>query len=295
MKIDNLRSLIRESISEYIKEIDEAGTRAMYEAKMTACDGAINKRKQKIEMAESLEEMQGMFDETKIGELKKEIKMLEKQKAKYGKMLEKMNKGKEVVTEEPTEAMTEDTPIDETDVMAEIDLEEAKKKGKSGKNTFAVDNIDAREEDKPFHKGKTKHQPVDEITINESFLKMQKLAGLITEGQMREKLQKLNELDAPAYEFINDLMDEINMATGMKGKLTPYSKIPWLPEVHSTDDPENTWMLVYKKGNQEIAIGQDDVYQEDMWQINTNDPNLDFGQDLKANQVVDAVSDWLNS
>ena len=78
MQEKKLRSLIRESINEYIKEIDEAGTRAMYEAKMKACDEAMEARKKKIEMAESLEEMQGMFDETKMGELKKEIKMLEK-------------------------------------------------------------------------------------------------------------------------------------------------------------------------------------------------------------------------
>ena len=128
--------------------------------------------------------------------------------------------------------------------------------------------------------------------MNKEFLKMQKLAGLITENQIKDKL---NEFDKPAYEPINDLMDAINMATGMKGNLTTYSKISWLPGIDPSDDPENLQMLVYKKGKQEIAIGQDDVYQEDMWQINTNDPNLDFGQDLKANQVVDKVSNWLNS
>jgi len=128
--------------------------------------------------------------------------------------------------------------------------------------------------------------------MNKEFLKMQKLAGLITENQIKDKL---NEFDKPAYEPINDLMDAINMATGMKGNLTTYSKISWLPGIDPSDDPENLRMLMYKKGKQEIAIGQDDVYQEDMWQINTNDPNLDFGQDLKSDQVVDKVSNWLNS
>lgn len=142
MKEEKLRTLIRESINEYIKEIDEAGTRAMYEAKMKACDEAMEARKKKIEMAESLEEMQGMFDETKMGELKKEIKMLEKQKAKYGKMLEKMNKGKEVVTEEPTE----EAPVEEADVTAEMSVSD---------------------------------EAVEETTINESFIKMQKIAGII--------------------------------------------------------------------------------------------------------------------
>jgi len=150
MQVEKLRTLIRESINEYIKEIDEAGTKAMYEAKMKACDAAMDTRRKKIEMAESLEEMQGMFDETKMGELKKEIKMLEKQKAKYGKMLEKMNKGKEVVTEKPTE----ETPVDEADVTAEMDVTD---------------------------------EAVEETAINESFIKMQKLAGVITEAQYNQK------------------------------------------------------------------------------------------------------------
>jgi len=189
MKINNLRSLIRESINEYIKDIDEAGTRAMYEAKMTACDDAINKRKQKIEMAESLEEMQGMFDETKMGELKKEIKMLEKQKAKYGKMLEKMNKGKEVVTEEPTEAITEEDPIDETDVMAGMNVDEE----------------------------------ITEEAINESFLKMQKLAGVITEAQYNEKKSLIETQLNERVEIMNKL-DQANPDYNYRNmlKIQPY-------------------------------------------------------------------------
>jgi len=104
----------------------------------------------KIEMAESLEEMQGMFDESKMKDLKTEIKALEKQKAKYGKMLEKLNKGKEVVTEEPME----EAPVDEADITAEMTddtMTEGKKKDKKDKKEM----------------------------MNESFLKMQKLAGLI--------------------------------------------------------------------------------------------------------------------
>ena len=162
MNTEKLRSLIRESIQDYIKEIDSAGTTAMYEAKMKACDEAIEKRMKKIEMAESLEEMQGMFDESKMKDLKTEIKALEKQKAKYGKMLEKLNKGKEVVTEEPVE---EEAPVDEADITAEMTddtMTEGKKKDKKDKK-------EEKEE------------------VNESFLKMQKLAGLITETQYNQK------------------------------------------------------------------------------------------------------------
>ena len=158
-KTEKLRSIIKESIQDYIKEIDSAGTTAMYEAKMKACDEAIEKRMKKIEMAESLEEMQGMFDESKMKDLKTEIKALEKQKAKYGKMLEKLNKGKEVVTEEPME----EAPVDEADITAEM-TDDTMTEGKKKK-----DKKDKKE------------------MMNESFLKMQKLAGIITEAEYRTK------------------------------------------------------------------------------------------------------------
>jgi hypothetical protein len=178
MNTEKLRSIIKESIQEYIKEIDSAGTTAMYEAKMKACDEAIEKRMKKIEMAESLEEMQGMFDESKMKDLKTEIKALEKQKAKYGKMLEKLNKGKEVVTEEPVE----EAPVEEADITAEMDT--------------------TNEEEKME----------EEISINESFLKMQKLAGVITESQYNQKKSlvetQINE-EKDINEFGKSLMDKL--------------------------------------------------------------------------------------
>ena len=165
-KIEKIRSIIRESIQDYIKEIDSAGTTAMYEAKMKACDEAIEKRMKKIEMAESLEEMQGMFDESKMKDLKTEIKALEKQKAKYGKMLEKLNKGKEVVTEEPVE----ETPVEESDITAEMSTEE----GIEEEGVYEGKKKDDKKKD-------------EKEMMNESFLKMQKLAGVITESEYNQK------------------------------------------------------------------------------------------------------------
>jgi len=215
MKLENLRSLIRESINEYIKEIDDQGTGAMYEAKKTACEEAIRKREDKLRSIDENEELKEMVDGAKLKEIQKEIAELKKYHSKLEKLQGKhANKGKK--KEVTTDAVTEDTPIDENDVMGEMDLEEAKKKGKNRKNTFGVDNIDAGEEDNPFDKGKTKHQPVDEDdmpkvqkmggasnwndrqrglswnsdqlyddaqleegTLNESFIRMQKIAGII--------------------------------------------------------------------------------------------------------------------
>jgi hypothetical protein len=158
MKIDNLRSLIRESINEYISEINAAGDRAACEAKITATQEAIAKR-QKLMAKEGLDEdYHSMLDENKMKELKKDIAALERNLTKLQKQLDKLNTKSEPkaevvadakIEEEADDTMTEEAPIDVTDVMAEMDVEET--------------------------------------AINESFLKMQKLAGVITETQYNEK------------------------------------------------------------------------------------------------------------
>ena len=144
MKLENLRSLIRESVQEYIKEIDQAANEAAMDARITKCEEAINMRESKLEKLRTLEEVSDVLDEAKVKNIEKEINELKKAKAKFEKQKEKMlNKGKkkEVVADTETEAA-----VEEADVTAEMDMNE---------------------------------EAVEEVAINESFLKMQKIAGLI--------------------------------------------------------------------------------------------------------------------
>jgi hypothetical protein len=149
MQIEKLRSLIRESINEYIREIDDQGTGAMFEAKMQACEAAIEKRETKLRSIDENEELKEMVDAGKLKEIQKEITELKK----YHKKLEKLkgkhsNKGKK--KEMTTDAKTdEEAPVEEADITAEMNM--------------------------------------DEEPLNESFLKMQKLAGVITETQYNQK------------------------------------------------------------------------------------------------------------
>jgi hypothetical protein len=167
MEINRLRSIIRESISNNLKEIEDVAENAAMEAKLNAYTEAIEKVNKKIEMAESLEEMQELVDPTKLNELKKHLKTLEKSKEKLEKVKTKKNKGKEVVTDEP---------VDEPSV-------------EEGDKYNPENNWNDAEVDDPWNAGQTKHQPMDEEekAINETFLKMQKLAGVITEAQYNEK------------------------------------------------------------------------------------------------------------
>ena len=145
MKLENLRSLIRESINEYIKEIDEAAEDAAMEARISKCEEAIQMREQKLANLESLEEVKDMVDEAKVENIRKEIKELQKAKAKFEKAKEKKankkDKKKEVVSDTEVEA-----PVDEADVTEKMDVTD---------------------------------EGVQEEALNESFTRMQKIAGII--------------------------------------------------------------------------------------------------------------------
>jgi len=168
MKLENLRSLIRESVHDYIREIDEAAKVGAIKASIAKCEEAIGIRERKMNMEGLDEAYHDMLDKGKMAELKSEIKALTKSLEKYKKQLAKLEKVDEVKDDVVTdseveevatdETMTEEAPIDETDVMAEMDVEET--------------------------------------AINESFLKMQKLAGVITESQYNQKKRLIeNQLE----------------------------------------------------------------------------------------------------
>jgi len=188
MKVENLRSLIRESINEYIREIDNAGNQAALEAKIAATEGAIEKREKMANMEGIDEAYHDMLDKGKMKEIGGEVKALKKSLDKLKKQLDKLNS-----KSEPKAEVIKDEPVEEGDAMdsmknaivPEIGLEEARsKKGKDVKKAVKK----------------------DEEVLNESFIKMQKLAGVITESQYNKKIQMLNE----------GFLDSV--AAGLKGK-----------------------------------------------------------------------------
>ena len=190
MKVENLRSLIRESINEYIREIDNAGNQAALEAKIAATEGAIEKREKMANMEGIDEAYHDMLDKGKMKEIGGEVKALKKSLDKLKKQLDKLNSKSEpkaeVIKDEPVdESYVEEMDMNKKAIVPEIELEEARsKKGKDVKKMVKK----------------------DEEVLNESFIKMQKLAGVITESQYNEKVKSLNE----------GFLD--NVAAGLKGK-----------------------------------------------------------------------------
>jgi chitodextrinase len=202
MEINKLRLIIKEAVSAYnLKEIEEAAENAALDAKLEAYDKAIQTCEAKIHSAENIEEIKDLMDDGKINELKKHLKNLQKSKEKLEKVKAKKNKGKEVVTDEPVE---------------EAEIEEADKYNPENSwndaevndpfNMSPMDEADLSDEEKEELRKKAEQNPslaLPEGTLNEAFLKMQKLAGVITEAQYNQKkrlIENENKKFTPAIE-----------------------------------------------------------------------------------------------
>jgi uncharacterized protein YejL (UPF0352 family) len=102
---EGLNEAKRPSINDHIKEVEKSSQAIALEAKLTAIDEAIEKRKSKLALAES-EELAEMIDQSMVKTLNKEIKELEKHKAKTQKIYEKITgKAKEEVIDEDNDIM----------------------------------------------------------------------------------------------------------------------------------------------------------------------------------------------
>ena len=100
----------KSSIHKKLAEIENLGRSAALEIKMEALVKEIESRNGRLSMIDENEDLAELMNPQKIREMKKEIKMLEKQQAKYQKLLEK-EKGKDLPKKE-----VEDEVIDEDEV-----------------------------------------------------------------------------------------------------------------------------------------------------------------------------------
>ena len=173
MQIEKLRSLIREAVGDHIKEIEAVAEAAAMEARLAEYDKAIKMCEEKIQTAENLEEVKELVDENKLNELRKKLKDLKKTKEKLEKQKAKKNKnkGKEVTTDAETDK--EENVGEAADAMDETYVDE----------TYTMDEMEMSDEEKEELKKKAEANDKEYNIMNESFLKMQKLAGIITETQ----------------------------------------------------------------------------------------------------------------
>ena len=89
----------KENVSQTLSRIEKVGTGVALEAKITAIDEEIAIRNERLTMLDENEAMAALMDKGKIKELRTEVKLLEKAKAKYDKMYEKATGNKRVEVE----------------------------------------------------------------------------------------------------------------------------------------------------------------------------------------------------
>jgi hypothetical protein len=191
--MSKLRQLIRESITEYIREIDEAGNMAALEAKMSKTQEAIDKRKKMAAMEGIDEAYHDMLDKGKMKEITSEIKVLEKSLTKYEKMLEKLK------------SKADKTPKveEEKEIVDEVEMDENKEMETEGMEYEGMDDDEERfdADGTPNEEGmydaegnRVSFADIDKAMydgdMNESFLHMQKLAGVISETEYNEKVEE---------------------------------------------------------------------------------------------------------
>lgn len=116
VKIKSINESKASKLDQRLKEIHKAGDIVTLEAKMEAIDEEINAKNERINMIGENEDLAELVNPIKLREMKKEIKNLEREKAKLQKVYEKMTGQKKAeVIDEPQEVEAE-----ETGEMAEI-------------------------------------------------------------------------------------------------------------------------------------------------------------------------------
>ena len=163
----NLEKYIKQQIKEAknplakkMKEIENQGRVAALETKLAAVAEMIEETEGRLTRIDEDNEFRDMMDKNAVKEVRKQLKELEKAKGK----LEKERAKIEGKVEKKKEVVDEDLPVAEDAV--EEDAIDA-----------AIDEVELEE---------------DNFALNESTLRFQKLAGLITESDIKKKLS-LNE------------------------------------------------------------------------------------------------------
>ena len=179
-----LKQLITESVNEYLREIEEAGNENAVIEKMKSCEEAIAVRERKINKEGIEEAMHDMIDPKKIKELQKEVKVIEKTLKKYQKQLEKLkSKNKHVGVKDDEDSTEEPEEIIDEVSLGENDTEDEEGAKEMKAPEEEDDNVDPNRINKKPVIDKMKY----DYSLNESFLYMQKLAGVITEGQYQAR------------------------------------------------------------------------------------------------------------
>jgi len=173
-----IKSVINEAknpLAAKLKEVEAQGRIAALESKLAAIQELVEETNGRLTRIDEDSEFSEMMDKKAVKDVRKQLKELERAEAKIQKEYDKVSGGrkKETVVDEDMPAIN--------DEVAEETLDNA------------VDEVEIEEDNMRFEGLKGVHDLRPMVTMNESTLRMQKLAGLITEGEFEKKNLRLNE------------------------------------------------------------------------------------------------------
>ena len=157
-----------------LAEIDKQSAVVAMEAKINKLAEMVEAKTQRLEMVSEDENLSELIDKKAMNEMRRNIKEIERAKLKLEKLYEKMTGGKKKEMVDEEEKMDEtygSTTYEEDDVEEGIGDELKKNKGKTW------------DEAEPA-------QVTKEKGLAEEYLRMQKLAGVISEEEYKNRLNE---------------------------------------------------------------------------------------------------------
>jgi hypothetical protein len=109
-----LRHIIRENVQKELAEINKLAEYEVYESKLAKIEELIEKKCSRLQRLDEDEDLKALTDGKKVKELKKDVKILERAKAKIEKALAK--EAKKIKSIPKKEVIDEDEPLDEAEL-----------------------------------------------------------------------------------------------------------------------------------------------------------------------------------
>ena len=160
-----------------LREIDAQSAIVAMEAKIAKLKEMAEAKEARLNMVSEDENLSELIDKRAMNEMKKEIKQIKKMQEKLEKLYEKKN-GKKM-----PEMVDEEEKVDEMVDPTNMDLDKAVY-GDDAERDPATGNIKEDELDEA-------HCNTEEDDVNEEFLRMQKLAGVISEEEYKTQVNEL--------------------------------------------------------------------------------------------------------
>jgi len=180
---DNLTNYIKSVINEAknplaakLKEVEAQGRIAALESKLAAVQEIIEETNERLTRIDEDSEFTEMMDKGAVKGVRKQLKELERAHAKIQKEYDKaVSKSKGGAKKEVVDEDNDVDPTMSADEIAEDNFDNA------------VDEVELEEDNMRFEGLNGVHDLRPMVTMNESTLRMQKLAGLITESDIKKK------------------------------------------------------------------------------------------------------------